>query len=73
MGVVYRARQLSLDREVALKVIRPEQLLFPGVRERFQREVEIIARLQHEGIVQLYSFGEERGIPWFAMERIRGC
>jgi serine/threonine protein kinase len=73
MGVVYLARQLSLDREVALKMIRPEQLLFPGVRERFQREVAIIARLQHEGIVKLYSFGEERGIPWFAMERIRGC
>ena len=73
MGVVYRARQVSLDREVALKVIRPEQLLFPGVRERFQREVEIIAKLQHDGIVRLYSFGEERGIPWFAMERIRGC
>lgn len=72
MGVVYRARQTTLDREVALKLIRPEQAWFPGVRERFRREVETIARLQHDGIVRLYSFGEERGVPWFAMERIRG-
>ncbi len=72
MGVVYRARQVTLDREVAVKLIRPEQLHFPGVRERFRREIEIVARLQHEGIVQLYSFGEDRGIPWFAMEWIRG-
>ncbi|MBL8754150.1 MAG: serine/threonine protein kinase [Planctomycetes bacterium] len=72
MGVVYRARQRTLDREVAVKLIRPEQLHFPGVRERFRREIEIVAKLQHEGIVQLYSFGEDRGIPWFAMEWIRG-
>jgi serine/threonine protein kinase len=72
MGIVYRARQCSLDREVAVKLIRPEQLYFPGVRERFQREVEIVAKLQHEGIVRLYSFGEDHGIPWFAMERVHG-
>ena len=72
MGVVYRARQLSLQREVALKLIRPDQLYFPGVRERFQREVAIVARLQHEGVVRLYSYGEDQGLPWFAMERVPG-
>ena len=73
MGVVYRARQLTLEREVAVKLIRPEQLYFPGVRERFQREIQIIARLQNDGVVRLYSFGEDRGIPWFAMELVRGA
>ena len=73
MGVVYRARQLTLEREVAVKLIRPEQLYFPGVRERFQREIQIIARLQNDGVVRLHSFGEDRGIPWFAMELVRGA
>ncbi|MBL8755643.1 MAG: serine/threonine protein kinase [Planctomycetes bacterium] len=72
MGVVHRARHLSLDHDAAVKLIRPDQLVFPGVRERFRREVAIVARLQHEGIVRLYSFGEDRGVPWFAMERIDG-
>ncbi|MBL8735142.1 MAG: serine/threonine protein kinase [Planctomycetes bacterium] len=73
MGVVYLARQESLGREVALKLIRPEQLFFPGARERFRREVETVARLAHPGIVPIYTVGEEGGIPFFAMERIVGC
>jgi serine/threonine protein kinase len=72
MGVVYLARQESLGREVALKLIRPEQLYFPGARARFQREVELIARLSHPGIVPVYVVGEENGIPYFAMQRIEG-
>ena len=47
MGVVYLAEQESLGRQVALKLIRPEQLYFPGARERFRREVEVVGRLQH--------------------------
>lgn len=73
MGVVYRAREDDLDREVALKIVRPEQLLFPGARERFQREVETVARLAHPGIVPVYAVGEEEGIPYLVMERIAGC
>jgi serine/threonine protein kinase len=72
MGVVWLAVQLSLGREVALKVVRPDQLLFPGARERFRREVETVARLQHPGIVPVYAVGEDRGLPWFAMELVRG-
>lgn len=72
MGVVHRARQLSLDRDAAVKLIRPDQLLFPGVRERFRRETAIVARLQHEGIVRLFGFGEDHGVPWFAMEYVDG-
>ena len=73
MGVVYLARQASLDRRVALKLIHPEHLYFPGMRERFLREVEATARLQHPGIVSIHAYGEEQGIPYFAMERIEGC
>jgi len=73
MGVVYLAEQEPLGRVVALKLIRPEQLYFPGARERFQREVEAIAKLQHPGIVPIFTVGEERGIPYFAMERVHGA
>jgi serine/threonine protein kinase len=73
MGVVYLAFEEKLGREVALKLIRPDQLYFPGARERFRREVEAIARLAHPGIVTIHTVGEETGIPYFAMERIRGA
>jgi serine/threonine protein kinase len=73
MGVVYRARQARLNREVALKIVRPEFLYFPETRERFQREVETVARLQHPGIVPVYSVGEERGVPFFTMELVVGA
>jgi serine/threonine protein kinase/tetratricopeptide (TPR) repeat protein len=72
MGVVYRAMQLSLSRDVALKLIRPEHLYFGGAHERFRREVEAVARLAHPGIVPIYTVGEEKGIPFFAMERVEG-
>jgi serine/threonine protein kinase len=73
MGVVYRAEEEALDRSVALKLVRPDQLLFGTARQRFQREVEAIARLQHPGIVSIYSVGEESGLPFYAMEWIDGC
>ena len=72
MGVVYLAEQTSLGRRVALKLIRPEQLYFPGARERFRREVEAVARLSHPGIVPVHAVGEEQGIPFFAMELVAG-
>jgi serine/threonine protein kinase len=72
MGVVVRARHVHTGREVALKWIRPEQLLFPEVRARFQREVRMGARLRHPGIVAVLDVGEHQGVPWFAMEWIAG-
>lgn len=73
MGVVYLAEEKSLGRRVALKLVRPDQLLFPGARERFQREVQTVAKLAHSNIVPVYSVGEQDGVPWFAMEYVAGA
>lgn len=73
MGVVYLAEQTSLGRRVALKLVRPDQLYFAGTRERFRREVEAAAALEHPSIVRIHSFGEEKGIPFFAMELVDGA
>ncbi len=73
MGIVYEAEQESLGRRVALKLIRPELMWFGGSRARFRREIEAVARLSHPGIVPIYTVGEERGVPFFAMEFVEGC
>lgn len=72
MGVVFLAEQRSLGRRVALKLIRPEHMFFPGSRSRFAREVEAVARLAHPGIVPVHFVGEAEGIPYFAMEYVTG-
>lgn len=73
MGVVYRAVQEPLGRVVALKLIRPEHLYFPNARERFRREAEAVARLQHANIVPVLTVGETNGVPWFSMELVGGA
>jgi hypothetical protein len=72
MGLVFLAEQVSLRREVALKIVRPEYLLFEGARERFRREVDAIAGLRHPGIVPILAVGEDHGIPYYVMELIEG-
>src|SRR5437773_4146307 len=72
MGAVYEAEQDSPHRGVALKVIRPG-LLAPALLKRFAQEVEILGRLHHPGIAQIYEAGlAQDGQPFFAMEFIRG-
>jgi serine/threonine protein kinase/WD40 repeat protein len=73
MGSVWLALHETLGRDVALKMIRPERLWFPNARERFQREVEAIARLRHPGCVQVHQVGEAAGVPYFAMEYVAGA
>ena len=73
MGVVYRAIQESLGREVAIKLIRPEHSYFPRSRTRFEREVEAVARLDHPGIIRVHTVGEENGVPYLVMERVVGA
>ncbi|MBL8896978.1 MAG: serine/threonine protein kinase [Planctomycetes bacterium] len=72
MGVVYLAEQERLGRRVALKLVRREHLFLPGARERFEREVAAIAKLQHPGIVPVHAAGEEDGVPWLAMDYVAG-
>jgi serine/threonine protein kinase len=72
MGVVYEARQLSLDRIVALKVL-PFGAVDPRTVRRFLREAETVAALAHPGIVPIYAVGVHNGLNWFAMQRIDGC
>lgn len=68
MGIVFRARQLSLKRQVALKMILTGRNARPTERTRFQREAESVARLQHPNIVQIYEVGEQNGLPYFSLE-----
>lgn len=72
MGVVYEAEQPSLKRRVALKVLPPALRADRARVERFRREAEAAARLRHPNVVPVFSTGEERGAPFFAMELVEG-
>jgi tRNA A-37 threonylcarbamoyl transferase component Bud32 len=73
MGAVYRARDMRLDRLVAVKVVRAELLGDPEARRRFRREAQIIARLQHPAIVSVFDFGTfADGGAYLIMELVRG-
>ena len=73
MGVVYRARQIDLDRPVALKMILSGQLAGPEALERFQEEARAAAGLTHPHIVAVYDAGQIDGQPYFAMQYVDGC
>ncbi len=71
-GTVYRARQLAVDREVALKVLHPEVGEKKRLVRRLQREARTTARLAHPHIVSAIDMGEVDGLWWFAMELVDG-
>ncbi len=71
-GIVYRARQLSLAREVALKLLAASPLTDDDFLQRFRLEAQAAARLQHAGIVPIYDFGEAEGLSFIAMAYVRG-
>ncbi len=72
MGVVYKARQISLNRPVALKMILSGSHAGPTERERFRREAEAVAQLQNPHIVQIFEIGEASGHPYLALEFVDG-
>lgn len=72
MGVVYKAYDPILDREVALKTMTAEGLKDPVLRERFYREARAAGKLRHPNIVTIYELGEENNIPYIAMEYLTG-
>jgi hypothetical protein len=72
MGVLYRAHDPHLERDVALKMMHVDFTLDTSARERFQREAKAIARLQHRNVVTIHELGEVDGAPYIVMEMLGG-
>src|SRR5690606_17094268 len=72
MGIVYRARQLSLGRDVAIKTLPFAAVLDPKQIKRFQNEAQAAAQLHHPNIVPVYAVGCERGVHYYSMQLIEG-
>jgi serine/threonine protein kinase len=72
MGIIYRARDTILDREVALKTFAQAGSLDPELKERFYREARFCARLHHPNIVTIYDLGEQDGTAFISMELLAG-
>lgn len=72
MGVVYLAREVHLDRLVAIKLLPPSLAERPGLRERFLREAQLAAKLSHPNIIPIHSVGEADGFVYFVMAFVDG-
>jgi tRNA A-37 threonylcarbamoyl transferase component Bud32 len=72
MGVVFLAEDLALKRRVALKVMRPSLAARRDNRQRFMREAQAMAALEHEHVVHINQVGEDRGVPFLAMQYLSG-
>jgi len=72
MGVVYLARELRLDRKVAIKLLPPDRAIQPAARERFLREARTAAQLSHPGIVPIFAVHEVSDLVYFAMAYVDG-
>ncbi len=72
MGIVFRAREAALDRDVALKVLAFDPILNPDAYARFEREAKLAARLDHPNIVPIFSVGQRNGIAFYTMRMVRG-
>jgi serine/threonine-protein kinase len=72
MGIVYRAVDLTLNREVALKVLPPELVSDPERKRRFIQEAQAAAALQHPHVAVIHEIDEAEGVTFIAMELIRG-
>jgi eukaryotic-like serine/threonine-protein kinase len=72
MGIVYLAREVHLDRPVAIKLLPPERAQEPAIRERFLREARIAARLSHPNIIPIHSVDESDGFVYYVMAYVDG-
>ncbi len=72
MGLVFRAEDVQLRREIALKVIKPEHIENPQYRERFLREARAAAALQHDHVMPVHQIGEDNGVLFLAMPLLKG-
>ena len=73
MGMVFLGHDPHLDRSVALKVMLPKFAANEGAKQRFLREARTAAKLHHDHIVSIYQVGEDRGVPYLAMEFLEGA
>src|SRR6187402_1821184 len=72
MGVVYLAREVHLDRPVAIKLLPPERSVNPDLRERFLREARLAAKLSHPNIIPIHAVDETGDFVYFVMAYIDG-
>jgi serine/threonine-protein kinase len=72
MASVYKAYEPGLDRSVAVKVLPKEFLHDPTFAERFRREAQTVAKLEHPNIIPIYAYGIDEGVPWMSMRLIGG-
>ncbi len=72
MASVYRARQININRTVAIKVLPRTLLHDPSFYERFIREVDLVAHLEHPHVLPIYDYGEVDGVPYIAMRYLAG-
>ncbi|MEO8055678.1 MAG: protein kinase [Acidobacteriota bacterium] len=72
MGAVYRCHDLELDRDVALKLIRPEIAEDPATLDRFRREIQLSSRVTHRNVLRVYDLGEVEGIRFLTMQYVDG-
>ncbi len=72
MGIVFRALELALDREVALKVLALDPVLSPDAYARFEREAKLAARLDHPNVVPIFAVGQRNTVAYYTMRLVRG-
>jgi serine/threonine-protein kinase len=72
MGMVYKARDRTLDEVVAIKVLRPDFAQDPKMAERFKSEIKLARKVHHRNVCAIHDYGEERGLLYISMEYIEG-
>src|SRR5262245_41417877 len=72
MGIVYLAREVHLDRPVAIKLLPPDRAADPSLRERFLREARLAAKLSHPNIIPIHAVDETQGFVYYVMSFIDG-